>query len=77
MEAHLSDPPSGGAEQVDLVVSPPVGGVDHADPPPQLGVVGLPDGLLVHGVQPLLQHLHGLAQALLVAVTIHGDLDQS
>ena len=73
---HLSDPPSGGAQQVQLVLTPPVGRVDHRDPPPQLRGPGVPGRLLVHGVKALLQHLPGLLQRLLVAVPPGRHLQQ-
>ena len=75
-EAHLSDPPGGGAQEVYLLLAPPVRRVDHRDPPPELGGARVPRGLLVHRVQAGLHLVLGLLQRLLVAVTPWSHLHQ-
>ena len=76
LTAHLPDPPGGGAQEVYLLLAPPVRRVDHRDPPPELGGAGVPRGLLVHRVQAGLHLLLGLLERLLVAVPSWSDLHQ-
>ena len=75
-QTHLPDPPGGCAQEVYLLLAPPVRRVDHRDPPPELGGAGVPRRLLVHRVQAGLHLLLGLLERLLVAVTSWSDLHQ-